>query len=151
MTRKKPKNAWKEEYENFRDHIELLKKVGFKKVGNWFIENENLEHNISSPYLEEDNLLYSFIANGEIKYIGKTTQTLKARMNQYKKPGSSQSTNIKNNKNILKIVEKNENVEIYIFKEKEPVIYNNIQINLSAGLEGPLISKIKPKWNKLGK
>jgi len=134
-----------------RDQIELLEKVGFKKIGNWSTENKNLKHNISSSYLEECNLLYSFIVNGEIKYIGKTTNSLKQRMYQYQNPGPSQSTNIKNNKNILELVEKNENIEIYMFKEKEPVIYNNIQINLSAGLEDPLINKFKPEWNKKGK
>ncbi|MEI6857164.1 GIY-YIG nuclease family protein [Psychrilyobacter sp.] len=134
-----------------KNQTKLLKKIGFKKIGDWSRENRKLKHNISSTCLEERNLLYSFIVNDEIKYIGKTTNLLKQRMYQYQNPGPSQSTNIKNNKNILKLLEENENVEIYIFKEEKPIIYNDIRINLSAGLEDPLINKFKPEWNRVGK
>ena len=134
-----------------RNQIKLLEEIGFKKIGNWFEEKEDLKHDILSPHLEKCNLLYSFIVNGEIKYIGKTTKSLKQRMYQYQNPGPTQSTNIKNNGNILKTLGENKNVEIYIFKEDKSVIYNNIKINLSAGLEDPLITKFKPEWNRMGK
>jgi len=131
--------------------VRILEEIGFEKIGNWVVEDKDLKYNILSLYLDKNELLYSFVVNGEIKYIGKTVNSLKKRMYQYQNPGPSQSTNIKNNKNILNSLEKNENVDIYIFKEDEPVFYNGIKINLAAGLEDPLIKKFNPEWNKMGK
>ena len=50
-----------------------------------------------TQYINERNILYAFVAQGEVKYIGKSTQTLSGRMNGYKHPGPTQSTNINNN------------------------------------------------------
>ncbi len=93
------------------------------------------------------NVLYAFVSNGDIKYIGKTTQSLKARMLHYQKPGPTQSTNIKNNKNIRMLLEAGEAVDIFVLPDNGLLRYGGFHINLAAGLEDSLISKTSPPWN----
>jgi hypothetical protein len=128
-----------------------LKKIGFELAGKWILENSVIKHKISGKFLLSKNVLYSFVSGKEILYIGKTVMTFKARMNHYQKPGPSQNTNIKNNKNILQLLKDDKEVYIYIFEEKSPIYFQDIRVNLAAGLEDSLISKFKPKWNKTGK
>ena len=58
---------------------------------------------------DKKNILYAFVSEGKIKYIGKSVQYLKARMNGYKNPGPTQNTNIKNNKKIKEILKNGKN------------------------------------------
>ena len=46
------------------------------------------------------NILYAFISEGNVNYIGKTIQPLKGRMYGYENPGPTQLTNIRVNKKI---------------------------------------------------
>jgi hypothetical protein len=84
-----------------------------------------------------------------IKYVGKSTTTLKQRMQQYKTPGPSQSTNIENNANIKKELEAGKFVEIYAFVDSGLFSsYGGFRINLAEGLETSIIEDVKPEWNK---
>jgi len=97
--------------------------------------------------MKTPNVLYAFVSNGEIKYIGKTTQPLKGRMASYQNPGPTQSTNIKNNENIKMLLEADEAVDIFILPDIRLLHYGGFHINLAAGLEDSLISEISPPWN----
>lgn len=120
--------------------------IGFKHVGNWYLNDDILDFNLKS-HSASINVLYAFICNDEIKYIGKTTQQLKKRLYGYKKPVSTQSTNINNNKNIQLLLSRGESVNIFILPDNGLWNYGGFSINLAAGLEDSLISSIKPKWN----
>lgn len=120
--------------------------IGFKYVGNWSLENDEIDFDLKS-HSESKNVLYAFINNGEIKYIGKTTQTLKKRLYGYKKPNDSQSTNIKNNQNIKTLLINNESVDIFILPDNGLLNYGGFELNLAAALEDSLISTINPEWN----
>jgi hypothetical protein len=80
-------------------------------------------------------------------YIGKSTRTLNERMNQYKNPGPTQTTNIRNKQKIKEALVKGKSVEIYAFVDNGLFSYGEFKINLSAGLEDSIIKKIKPEWN----
>jgi hypothetical protein len=47
-----------------------LIEIGFKKVGEWELKNELLICNLSKNYSDQD-ILYSFVYENDIKYIGK--------------------------------------------------------------------------------
>ncbi len=130
--------------------MERLLNIGFKKVGQWLLKNNkpilSLENKQNSK-----NILYSFISNGKILYIGKTVQPLKKRMYGYQNPGPTQSTNIKNNKLITEQLQNNEPVEIYALPDNGLLHYGGFHVNLAAGLEDSLVSELKPAWNQAGK
>ena len=72
--------------------------------------------------------------DGQPFYIGRTTQLFSKRMYGYQNPGSSQSTNVRNNDSIRSALQQGRSVEVYC-------------INLAAGLEDNLIRELTPPWN----
>ena len=110
------------------------------------IAHEQLTCNLLN-HKETDNVLYAFISNGEVKYIGKTLQPLSKRMYSYEKPGKSQSTNIRNKNNILHLLRNDEVIDIFILPDNGLLHYGGFHLNLAAGLEDALIRSISPEWN----
>lgn len=123
-----------------------LIEIGFQCVGHWKLDDGRPVCELTSQ-MKTRNVLYAFVSNGEIKYIGKTTQTLKGRMASYQNPGPTQSTNIKNNENIKTFLEAGEAVDIFVLPDAGLLRYGGFHINLAAGLEDSLISDISPPWN----
>ncbi len=129
--------------------LEMLRNLGFEEVGMWTLNGETLEYSLTR-YTKEKKLLYAFVANQEVKYIGKSNRTLTARMNGYRKPGVSQRTNISNNKHIIASLRSGVPVQILVFVPKAQINYYDIPINIAAGLEDILIERTNPPWNRLG-
>jgi|TARA_B100001971_G_C18039528_1_gene456891 hypothetical protein len=132
----------------------MLKKLialGFEKAGEWVLNDGDLELMINK-HSEKNNILYSFVVDGEIKYIGKSISTLKKRMYGYHKPGNTQTTNIEKNDLIINSLKDGKIVEIFLWYDNDPKKYNNlIDINLAAGLEDSMIAEFVCEWNKIGR
>jgi len=73
--------------------LDRLRRIGFRKVGEWKLVNGELICTLEEEG-ESENILYAFVSDTEILYIGKTTQPLKKRLYGYQNPGPTQSTNI---------------------------------------------------------
>ncbi len=129
--------------------MNCLLKIGFQKVGSWKIVDGNLINELTSSR-DAKNILYAFVANQEIKYIGKTTMSLYKRMYGYKNPGPTQTTNIKNNQRIKDSLNRGEHIDILVLIDESPRHYGNFKISLAAGLEGDLIKELNPIWNEQG-
>jgi len=127
-----------------------LLKIGFQCVGRWKMVDGNLEFELTSHEYSK-NVLYAFVSNGEIKYIGKTVQDLRSRMQGYKSPGKKTdkkpSTNYKNKLKIESLLKKGEVVDIFVLPDNGLMHYGDFHLNLAAGLEDSLISVISPPWN----
>ncbi|EPN1929033.1 GIY-YIG nuclease family protein, partial [Cronobacter dublinensis] len=65
----------------------------------------------------------------------------------YSRPGPSQSTNIKNNANIIEMLSKNVAVDILVLPDSGLMHYGQFHLNLAAGLEDAIINVISPEWN----
>lgn len=126
--------------------MERLTNIGFRKVGEWKTLNDLICPGIFD-LKNSANILYAFISNGIVLYVGKTTQTLKKRMYGYQKPGHTQYTNIKGNKLLLELLESGESVDIYALPDDGLRHIGDFHLNLAAGLEDSIISILKPKWN----
>ncbi|MDR1147699.1 MAG: GIY-YIG nuclease family protein [Spirochaetaceae bacterium] len=126
--------------------MQEILKIGFENVGQWFIANGDINFTLNK-FAEGNNILYAFIVNNEIKYIGKSTKTLAERMGQYRNPGTSQKTNIRNKQCIKDCLLKGNKVFIYVFVDSGMFSYGSFKINLSAGLEDSIINKCDPEWN----
>lgn len=124
-----------------------LIEIGFIKVGFWQIIEDNLKYHLDDRFTDVKNNLYAFVCDGEVKYVGKTTRLLRNRMYHYSRPGPSQSTNIKNNANIIAMLSKNVAVDILVLPDSGLMHYGKFHLNLAAGLEDSIICVICPEWN----
>ncbi len=136
-------------YDDNLSKMQRLTDIGFKKVGNWTLKNGSFNHTIVN-HLKSKDLLYSFICEKAVLYIGKTTDTLKNRMNGYKNASGTQKTNIRVKRKIIELLEASKSVEIYILLEDINFTYKNYKLSLASGLEDNLIASIKPEWNFIG-
>jgi hypothetical protein len=119
-------------------------------VGHWILKGDTIKYNLVSHHTST-NILYSFISNGEIKYIGKTKVQFSQRMYGYQNPGPSQTTNIRVNAAIKKLLGDDQPVDIFILTDNGLLRYGYFRINLAAGLEDTLIYEINPEWNLAGR
>lgn len=127
--------------------MDRLLNIGFIKIGYWELLEGQLHYVMTETFRDVRNNLYAFICDGEVKYIGKTTRLLKQRMYHYKKPGLSQSTNIKNNAWIREALLQNIAVDILALPDNGLMHYGQFHLNLAAGLEDSIIKIINPEWN----
>ena len=127
-------------------HLTRLKFIGFALVGVWKLGEDGIFFELND-LLNARNVLYAFGVDGQLVYIGKTVQPLRARMSGYKNPGLTQSTNIKNNRKLHESLNMGGNVEIFILPDNGLLHYGGFHLNLAAGLEDSLIKDLSPAWN----
>lgn len=130
--------------------MDRLTAIGFRHVGRWVATANGIEFELWDC-ADSNNLLYSFISNGVVLYVGKTVQPLKKRMYGYQNPGPSQSTNIKGNHNIRDVLADGDHVDIYALPDDGLLHFGAFHINLAAGLEDSIIKTLNPDWNRSGK
>ena len=135
-----------------------LVELGFIEVGSWNLSvknSERIDFIIKDEFLGEQDLLYSFVCDETVYYVGKTDITLKSRMTNYKagiKTGSAGSTNKYVHDKVLNLIKNNKNVKIYILLDNSKLNYQGIQISLASGLEINLIKSFNTEklWNSRG-
>lgn len=123
-----------------------LVEIGFEKVGYWHLDGDRLGlelHRMAS----KTNILYAFVCDGEVKYIGKTKSTLASRFNGYRSPSRTQTTNVRNNSNIRALLAMGASVDILALPDDGLLHYGRFHLNLAAGLEDDLIRVLDPEWN----
>jgi hypothetical protein len=132
------------------DILERILRVGFRHAGHWEIQEQKLNFLlVDKP--KENNVLYAFICDKELLYVGKTVRTLKGRMQNYRTPGPTQKTSLRNHAKIKQLAETGKIVEIFFFPDTGLLHYGGFPINLAAALEDSLISIFSPPWNLSGK
>jgi len=129
--------------------MDRLLKMGFKKVGSWKLVDGKPKFDITTM-VNTKNVLYAFVSDGEIKYIGKTTMSFKKRMYHYQNPGPTQRTNINNNSRIAEHLSGGHPVDILALADDSMLHYADFHINLAAGLEDNMVAELNPEWNKAG-
>lgn len=132
--------------------VDRLVAIGFKPAGRWSLTNQVLRLEVKPAVMHEQNVLYAFVVDNALMYIGKTTQSLIKRMQGYRSPASNVerggSTNIKNNRNIIDALTTGANVHIYVLHNMPVQHHGEFSVNLAAGLEDGLISSLAPPWNR---
>ncbi len=96
-------------------------------------------------------MLYAFLSDREVLYIGKTTQPLGRRMHGYQRPGPTQVTNIAVHAKILGLLGSQRQVDVYALCDTEAFHHGEFRVNLAAGLEDTLVRELRPQWNKIGR
>lgn len=123
-----------------------LLEIGFTPTGHWLVEAELLKYELAQ-HAKQKNVLYAFVCDGEVMYVGKTIQTLKQRMTGYAKPHPSQTTNQRNHERIRELLSQGKAVEILVLPDTGLMHYGQFHLNLAAALEDSLIQVIDPPWN----
>jgi len=132
-------------------NVARLVAIGFRQAGRWTLANQVLRLTLEPAIVHEQNVLYAFVVNGVLMYVGKTTQSLIKRMQGYRSPASNSerggSTNIKNNRNIIDALRAGANVDIYVLHALPIQQHGEFAVNVAAGLEDSIINKLAPSWN----
>lgn len=123
-----------------------LLEIGFQPSGHWLLENNELTV-VLTRHSKQKNILYAFVCDGQVKYVGKTTQSLEKRMASYRRPGATQSTNIRNNFKIRELLAEGCAVEVLALPDNGLMHFGQFHINMAAGLEDDIIRTVKPEWN----
>ncbi len=123
-----------------------LLEIGFVPAGHWLLEGEKLKF-VLTRHSTQKNILYAFVCDGEVKYVGKTIRSLSQRMSGYKTPGPTQTTNIGNHRRIRQLLFKGIFVEIYALPDNGLLHYGQFHLNLAAALEDSIIRVVDPEWN----
>jgi hypothetical protein len=81
-----------------------LLEIGFQLVGHWSLREGDPVFELTRM-MTDKKILYAFVSDGEVKYIGKTIQSLSSRMYGYQRPDPTQTTNVRNQANIKALLD----------------------------------------------
>src|SRR5437870_9631603 len=123
-----------------------LLEIGFEPAGHWLLENDRPNFELTR-HSTQKNILYAFVCDGQVKYVGKTVRALSVRMSGYKNPGKTQTTNINNHRCIKELLSDGVAVEILALPDSGLLHYGQHHLNLAAALEDDIIRVVDPEWN----
>jgi len=131
------------------DPVQFLLDLGFEEAGSWVLTDKLLKCQLTK-HASECQILYAFVSQDQVLYIGKSVRSLRSRLYGYEKPGPTQRTNIAGNEKLRQLLGTIPSVRILALVVSEPVVFRGVPLNVAAGLEDPLISRLKPPWNRVG-
>lgn len=129
--------------------LERLKIIGFQQVGSWWLDGETPRCDITA-HATAKNILYAFVVDGKVMYIGKSVRMLRKRLYNYQNPSPRQSTSIRIHREIYRMLRGDRSVIVYALPDNGLLYYGGFHVNLAAGLEDSLIATLRPIWNKGG-
>jgi hypothetical protein len=133
---------------------DTLLNLGFVDIAEWRLSGGEIDYHLhgeragaSELLLDDPNALYAFVQGDAVRYIGKTTRGVRRRFITYRRPGSSQRTNLRCNAKIKDALKAGASVRVLVFAPISHLRYIDFEINLAAGLEDALIRAFDPPWN----
>jgi hypothetical protein len=127
-----------------------LEEIGFRKVGTWSPGPDGPVVAIE-PEAAKRNVLYAFVCEGQVLYVGKTAMLLAKRLYGYQRPGPTQRTNAACNKHIRELLAGNRQLEVYSRGEEKVSQIGSFTVSQAAALEDAIIRDLQPPWNRMGK
>lgn len=94
--------------------MEILSKLGFKKVGEWKKQENNLFFEVGD-FKKENKIVYAFVVNSYVKFIASTDDVLEFALNCYVSPKDFEAEEVQVKELILKTLD-NSPVDIYALK-----------------------------------
>lgn len=134
------------------DSRETIEELGFVRVGAWrlapgggSLDWDEIEGQQAA--LDAQNALYAFCEGAIVRYIGKTTRSIRRRFQGYRTPGATQATNRRCNERIRAVLKRDGTVDILVLPDLHQLQWSFLKVNLAAGLEDALIGHFDPEWN----
>jgi hypothetical protein len=129
--------------EKFNNPMITLQSLGFEYAGEWKLDFCKLKCFLQR-HQSKNHILYAFVCDYQVFYIGKSILALSKRMMGYQNPGPTQRTNIHNHARLLELLQQGKRVEIFVFAPTERLDDKGIPVDLAAGLEDNLIELLSP-------
>jgi len=123
-----------------------LLQIGFEQVGSWRLRGQELALELTRMNGQR-NVLYAFVQDASVLYVGKTTGPLESRMGGYLRPHASQRTNVRNNQSLLHLLRQDLAIDIYAWADTGMHRIGDFHLNYAAGLEDSIIRIVTPPWN----
>lgn len=125
------------------DSKEFLESIGFIYTGKYYFNNGKVE--VSKIYKERVPLVYVFVIENKVYYVGQSVQGLSRPFNYHKFTAMKAVTdgineNVLNSKEVL--------IYTLKFKEEDCISWKGLSLNLIVPIEQALIIKFLPEWNK---
>jgi hypothetical protein len=120
--------------------------VGFRYVGEWYLANKKLGFTLLSEN-DSRNLVFAFVSENEILYIGGITMSFKRLLYGYRKPSATQCSCAILNTLISGHLQDGGIIEIYALADHGLLHVGTSCIDIVSVLEDSLILDLKPKWN----
>jgi hypothetical protein len=128
--------------------LQRLEDIGFRRCGSWsLVAPDEIKVHLTE-HAQSANALYAFVSEGEVLYVGKTTQQLRKRLYGYQNPRTTQTTNVRGNKAIAASLAAKKPIEVFVLPDNGLLRFGGFHLNLAAGLEDSLINDLRPVWNK---
>ena len=127
--------------------IDVLRQLGFEEAGHWRIRAGRPYFRLESHHQLSD-VLYAFVADTAVMYVGKTATALETRMRAYRMPGPTQRTNLRVRAHMSRLLARGDTLAIWVMLH-DPLTYRGFKVSLAAGLEDAVIQATRPQWNLL--
>jgi hypothetical protein len=132
------------------DALKRLEEIGFRRVGSWEPASDGIVFQCDDN-LEKINVLYAFVSDRQVLYVGKTVKSIVKRLAGYQRPGTSQRTNRTCNNLISKQLARNLPVEVFVRPQQKVWRIGSFAVSEAAALEDAIIRELCPPWNRMGK
>ncbi|GBF07928.1 hypothetical protein DAERI_190061 [Deinococcus aerius] len=128
---------------------ERLSQLGFQLVGEWTLRHEKLVIPSGHDLLQaQGGVLYAFLDEDTLLYIGKSKNHLAMRLQRYRTPGKSLgSTNTELELAIRRRLLQGRRIFILAFQRTDTALYPGYVLDHAAGLEDSLIKQFSPPLN----
>lgn len=120
--------------------------IGFRYVGEWYLANKKLGFTLLSEN-DSHHLLFAFVSENEILYIGGITMSFQRLLYSYRKPSATRCSCSILNTLISGHLQDGGIIEIYALPDHGLLHVGTSCINIASVLEDSLILDLKPKWN----
>jgi hypothetical protein len=136
--------------------LESLRGIGFEYAGKWVLDNDGkIKPDLDKTKEKLKNVLYAFVVNEKVMYVGKTVRELRERIMNYRNCiGEGQYTEPDVNDRIKDALNDQKEVLIHVLTNNNVNLENKeilSMLNYTAGLEDGLIEELKLRergWNK---
>lgn len=128
--------------------MDRLLSIGFEVAGHWSLADNATRIQIEFVrHARQENILYAFVCDGTVRYVGKTTGSLARRMNGYRNAAPGQVTNFRNKAHLVEALRDGKAVDVLALPDSGLMHYGIFHLNLAAALEDDIIRRLSPAWN----
>ncbi len=124
-----------------------LQEIGFELAGEWLLDDGEPCIEVRR-YAAAANVLYAFVSDQELLYIGRSGRALALRMQGYELGGPTRSVRARNRERIVAMLTLDQQVALYAMPDPGSMLYGSFRVNIAAGLQHSLIDALDPPWNK---
>lgn len=124
---------------------EALVSHGFRREGCWSLEGISVL--TLDGTLDRGPGVYAFALDGVVLYVGVATRCIANRLSFYRRPATSQRTNVRLNALLLQALASVDTIDVLVARP-EPGNWNGLPVNTCAGLELGIINAFQLPWNQ---